>query len=350
MPEFKSRSYANPRRLPGRNHYQEGPGFLFVAAQGGRPPVGIAQTGRAASIRRRRAALRRWAGGEPLGTICAEIGCSRASLRHRSSSLVIIAIVVALGNLMRDQALLVTYGMPPRGPYALDRLSHRHRHSSQGVPIGTAARAGSERKRTMDQTLDQPRGVRTVVLAHEHSLTMQRLAAWTLAITAVMGALFFLVGFPPAFDTFYEKMYFHAIGIGLAALAAYLVIDVFDLEAHEPPLDFPLRYRAFAAVLFGALGGLVYLDRDVFKALPDVGALLFVLAFLLAFDVAAALLVELLVLPRKVAGIYDSRSRRLLDYVGRLVPFTSADRAAILGWAPGTGWLSCRPPRSAWPW
>jgi transposase InsO family protein len=70
----------NPRRLPRRNHYQEGPGFLFVATQGGRPPVGIAQTGRAATIRRRRAALRRWAGGEPLGTICAETGCSRASL------------------------------------------------------------------------------------------------------------------------------------------------------------------------------------------------------------------------------------------------------------------------------
>jgi len=85
MPEFKSRSYANPRRLPRRNHYQEGPGFLFVATQGGRPPVGIAQTGRAATIRRRRAALRRWAGGEPLGTICAETGCSRASLfRWRS--------------------------------------------------------------------------------------------------------------------------------------------------------------------------------------------------------------------------------------------------------------------------
>ena len=183
----------------------------------------------------------------------------------------------------------------------------------------------------MDQTLDQPRGLQTALLAHEHSLTMKRLAAWTLAITAVMGALFFLVGFPPAFDTFYEKMYFHAIGIGLAALAAYLVIDVFDLEAHEPPLDFPLRYRAFASVVFAALGGLVYMNRDVFAALPDVGMLFFVISFLLAFDVAAAILIELVVLPRKVAGIYDSRSRKLLDYVGRLVPFTAADRAAYSG-------------------
>ncbi len=30
MPGFQSRTYANPRRLPRRNHYQEGPGFLFV--------------------------------------------------------------------------------------------------------------------------------------------------------------------------------------------------------------------------------------------------------------------------------------------------------------------------------
>jgi transposase InsO family protein len=80
MPEVQSRTYANPRRLPRRNHYQEGPGFLFVATQGGRPPEGIVQAGQAATVRRRRAAFRRWADGEPLGTICADAGCSRASL------------------------------------------------------------------------------------------------------------------------------------------------------------------------------------------------------------------------------------------------------------------------------
>jgi len=80
MPEVQSRTYANPRRLPRRNHYQEGPGFLFVATQGGRPPQRIVQAGHAATVRRRRAALRRWADGEPLATICAETGCSRASL------------------------------------------------------------------------------------------------------------------------------------------------------------------------------------------------------------------------------------------------------------------------------
>jgi transposase InsO family protein len=80
MPEVQARSYANPRRLPRRNHYQEGPGFLFVATQGGRPPEGTVQRGQVAVVRRRHSALRRWADGEPSAAICVELGCSRASL------------------------------------------------------------------------------------------------------------------------------------------------------------------------------------------------------------------------------------------------------------------------------
>jgi len=80
MPEIQSRTYANPRRLPRRNHYQEGPDFLFVATQGGRPPDDAGQPEPAAIVRRRRAALRRWADGEPIARVCAEVGCSRASL------------------------------------------------------------------------------------------------------------------------------------------------------------------------------------------------------------------------------------------------------------------------------
>jgi hypothetical protein len=183
----------------------------------------------------------------------------------------------------------------------------------------------------MDLTVDRPRELRAITSTHEYAFTMKRLGWWTLAITAVMGGLYFLIGFPPAFDTYYQKMYFHAIGLGIAALAAYLVIDVFDLEAYEPPLDFPTRYRAFIAVVFGALGGLVFLSRDVFAALPDIGVMLLLVGFVLIFDVSAALLVELIVLPRKKAGVYDSRSRNIVDYVGRLIPFQPADRAAYAG-------------------
>ncbi len=79
MPEVKSRTYANPRRLPRRNHYQEGLGFLFVATQGGRPPDGLVDGTSARTVRRRRTALRRWAGGESVAQICTELSCSRAS-------------------------------------------------------------------------------------------------------------------------------------------------------------------------------------------------------------------------------------------------------------------------------
>lgn len=80
MSRIPSRTYANPRRLPRRNHYQEGPDFLFLATQGGRPPDKSDRRSAAAIVRRRRAALRRWADGESLGAVAAEFGCSRASL------------------------------------------------------------------------------------------------------------------------------------------------------------------------------------------------------------------------------------------------------------------------------
>ncbi|MFP5343602.1 MAG: helix-turn-helix domain-containing protein [Candidatus Limnocylindria bacterium] len=80
MPEVVSRTYANPRRLPRRNHYQEGPGFLIVATQGGRPPEVAPQREQAPIVRRRRAAVRRWADGDAVATVCADVGCSRASL------------------------------------------------------------------------------------------------------------------------------------------------------------------------------------------------------------------------------------------------------------------------------
>ena len=85
-------SKSDPRRLPRRNHYQEGPGFLFLATQGGRPPHSPGTPRPAQVVRRRRAALRRWEAGEPMATICAEVGCSRASLyrwrdRYRGAGL-----------------------------------------------------------------------------------------------------------------------------------------------------------------------------------------------------------------------------------------------------------------------
>jgi len=76
---------SDPRRLPRRNHYQEGPGFLFVATQGGRPPGTTVERAPAAAVRRRRRALRRWSEGEAVELICRDTDCSRATLfRWRS--------------------------------------------------------------------------------------------------------------------------------------------------------------------------------------------------------------------------------------------------------------------------
>lgn len=73
---------SDPRRLPRRNHYQEGPGFLFLATENGRPPNSVNPDRLAAVVRRRRAALRAWDGGDSVAEICERFDCSRASL-HR---------------------------------------------------------------------------------------------------------------------------------------------------------------------------------------------------------------------------------------------------------------------------
>jgi transposase InsO family protein len=71
---------SDPGRLPRRNHYQEGPGFLFLATQGGRPPGTEAGSGVAAVVRSRAGALRRWHAGEPATQVATELGIGRATL------------------------------------------------------------------------------------------------------------------------------------------------------------------------------------------------------------------------------------------------------------------------------
>ena len=175
---------------------------------------------------------------------------------------------------------------------------------------------------------DGPEELGVVTYVHKYLFSLRFLSSATLAIVAVMGGLYFLVGFPPAFDTYYEKMYFHAIGIGLAALAVYLVIHVFKLQRYEPPIDFPMVYRAFIAVVLGALGGLVYLNPSVSNSLADIGLLLFVIAFLLIADVGGALFIELFLLPRKLAQSYNEETTNLFDYIGRVLPVSKSDRGA----------------------
>jgi transposase InsO family protein len=71
---------SDPGRLPRRNHYQEGPDFLFVATQGGRPPGGTPRPDAAAMVRGRARAVRLWAEGSTVAEACAAGGCSRATV------------------------------------------------------------------------------------------------------------------------------------------------------------------------------------------------------------------------------------------------------------------------------
>jgi len=54
--------------------------LLFVATQGGRPPVDPLPDRRAAVVRRRRQALRLWDEGRSVSEVCTVMGCGRASL------------------------------------------------------------------------------------------------------------------------------------------------------------------------------------------------------------------------------------------------------------------------------
>jgi hypothetical protein len=71
---------SDPRRLPRRNHYQEGPDFLFVATQGGRPMAAEPVRSPAAVVRGRARTIRLWAEGTSISEACTAGRCSRATL------------------------------------------------------------------------------------------------------------------------------------------------------------------------------------------------------------------------------------------------------------------------------
>ncbi len=180
-----------------------------------------------------------------------------------------------------------------------------------------------------------------VAHVHKYSLSLKALTWVTILIIVVMAALYALIGLPPGLDTYYAKMYFHSIGVGMAALASYLVISIFDLQRHEPALDFPISYRAFGAVLFATVGAVFYLNPVLDAAVPDIPLGLFVVGFILIGDVGGALFIQLMFLPRKLAGTYDSRTApcKGFNYFLRMLPTKAADFAAY-GKMNATYWLT----------
>jgi len=150
-----------------------------------------------------------------------------------------------------------------------------------------------------------------------------------------MTILYPIVSFPPHLESYFSVMYFHSIGVGIAALAVYLVISSFKLNKYEPPLDFPLHYRAFAAVIFAAIGGILYLNLVVNTYIEDIPLGLFVVAFILIGDVGGALFLELFTFPRKIAGTYPVKG----NYITRIFPHTHEDFEAYRRMDP-TYWLT----------
>ena len=164
-----------------------------------------------------------------------------------------------------------------------------------------------------------------VTYTHNYMLSLKTLTWATVLITVVMAGLYAILGLPPGLDTYYGVLYFHSIGIGIAALATYLVISIFNLQKYEPPIDFPISYRAYAAVVFASVGGLLYLSPFLDASLPDIPLALYVVAFILIGDVGGALFIQLAILPRKQAGTYEPRMkafppRMWPQYVLRMVP------------------------------
>jgi len=164
-----------------------------------------------------------------------------------------------------------------------------------------------------------------VTYTHTYMLTLKAMTSATTLIIVVMAGLYVFLGLPAGLDTYYGVLYFHSIGIGIAALATYLVISIFNLQKYEPPIDFPMAYRAFTAVLFAAVGGIFYLSPILDAAVTDIPLGLFVVAFILIGDVGGALFVQLVILPRKQAGTYKPKMKALPprmwpQYVLRMVP------------------------------
>jgi hypothetical protein len=166
----------------------------------------------------------------------------------------------------------------------------------------------------------------------------------TLFVTGLMSALWFVVGIgpgaqgtiPPAFAFGASDLYFHSIAIGVAALLVIFVVMAFGLDRYEPSIDMPVAYRATLATIVGAVGGFLYL-RPVFHTwLAPLPIVMIFIGFLLLADAGGALLVELYLLPAKLAGKYDSKN----SILGMIPRWSNLPKWADFSRMDGAYWLT----------
>ena len=146
--------------------------------------------------------------------------------------------------------------------------------------------------------------VEKVQHTHRYDISVKAVVWITMAVILVMTLLYPIVSYPPTFGSYGSDMFFHSIGLSMVALVVCLVIIVFDLQKHEPVLDFPLHYRALLVTVFAALTGIFFLTPAL-SSIPQIPTILFVLAALFTIDITGASFVELLLLPRKLGKTYS---------------------------------------------
>ncbi len=146
--------------------------------------------------------------------------------------------------------------------------------------------------------------VERVQHTHRYDISVKTTIWITIAVILIMTLLYPTINFPPTFGSYGSDMFFHSIGLSMVALVVCLVILVFDLQKHEPALDFPLHYRALVVTGLAALTGIFFLTPAL-SSIPQIPTLLFVLAALFTIDITGAALVELLLLPRKLGKTYS---------------------------------------------
>ena len=197
----------------------------------------------------------------------------------------------------------------------------------------------------------QPRAPSPYLMTRKGYLHPMKTYAWvTLFVTGLMSALWFVVGvgpgaqgtIPPAFVAGASDLYFHSIAIGLASLLVIFVVAAFGIDRYEPSVDFPIAYRATLATIVGAVGAFMYL-RPVFHSwFAPLSTAIILLGLLLLADVGGALLLEMYLLPGKLAGRYDSKNNILgmvprLSNLPKLADFRRMDGAYWLTFVAGAG-------------
>lgn len=173
-------------------------------------------------------------------------------------------------------------------------------------------------------TLVELESISAVEHTNVYKISLKSVTWVTLAIIAIMTLLFPLTGIPTSFGNFTSDMYFHSIGIGIAALASLMVLKIFNLDKHEPPIDFPIHYRALIAVVISAVAAIIIGFSALNNALPDVGIALLVIALIFIADVGGALFFEMLELPRKLNGTFNKEG----NYFSLMFPTSKADLAS----------------------